>query len=174
VLDAYALSLSSLLLTAGTIADRYGRLFVFAAGVGLFTLASILCGASQNGLQLDLARAFQGVGGAAMFTTALALIGQDFSGSARGTAIAAWGSTVGGAVAVGPLLGGALTEALGWRWIFFVNIPIGVAVLAVCALRMQNVRDPEAKGLDLPGLVTFSGFLFLLVLALLRGNDDGW
>jgi EmrB/QacA subfamily drug resistance transporter len=174
VLDAYALSLASLLLTYGTLADRFGRKRVFVAGVGIFTLASLLCGIADSGLQLDLARAFQGVGGAAMFTTALALIAQDFSGHARGTAIAYWGATVGGAVAVGPVLGGALTDGLNWRWIFFVNLPIGAGVLAICATRMVNVADPHSEHLDLAGLVTFSGSLLLLVLGLLRGNDKGW
>jgi EmrB/QacA subfamily drug resistance transporter len=174
VLDAYALSLASLLLTYGTLADRFGRKRIFVAGVAVFTLASLLCGLAQSGLQLDLARAFQGVGGAAMFTTALALIAQDFSGHARGTAIAFWGSTVGVAVAVGPVLGGALTDALSWRWIFFVNLPIGLAVLVISLLQMANVVDPQSVRLDLAGLVTFSGGLLLFVLALLRGNDRGW
>ncbi|MGH9017980.1 MAG: MFS transporter, partial [Acidimicrobiales bacterium] len=116
----------------------------------------------------------QGVGGAAMFATSLALIGQDFSGKERGTAIAAWSATVGGAVALGPLVGGALTSGLGWRWIFFVNVPIGVATLAVSVTRMRNVSDPDSTRLDVAGLLTFSGALFLLVLGLTRGNDDGW
>jgi EmrB/QacA subfamily drug resistance transporter len=174
VIDAYSLSLASLLLTYGTFADRFGRKRLFVFGVAIFTLASLLCGISGSGVQLDLARAFQGVGGAAMFTTALALIAQDFAGPARGTAIAFWGATVGGAVAVGPVLGGALTDGLNWRWVFFVNLPVGAAVLAICAVRMVNVVDPHTEHLDLGGLVTFAGSLFLLVLALLRGNDDGW
>src|SRR5205823_15736 len=153
---------------------RFGRKRAFGAGVAIFTVSSLLCGLSGSATQLDLARALQGVGGAAMFTTSLALIAQDFSGRERGTAIAVWGATVGAAVAVGPLVGGALTEALGWQWIFFVNLPIGGAVLAIVALRMVNVSDPDAVGVDFAGLVTFSGSLFLLVFALLRGNDRGW
>ena len=174
VLDAYSLSLASLLLTYGTLADRFGRKRIFVVGVGIFTLASLLCGVAGSGLELDLFRAFQGVGGAAMFTTALALIAQDFAGHARGTAIAYWSATVGGAVAVGPVLGGALTDGLGWRWVFFVNLPIGCAVLMIAAVRMRNVVDPHTEHLDVAGLVTFSGALLLLVLALLRGNDKGW
>jgi EmrB/QacA subfamily drug resistance transporter len=174
VIDAYALTLAAFVLTGGTLADRYGRKRMFAIGVAIFTFGSLLCGIAQTGLQLDLARAFQGIGGAIMFATALALIAQDFTGRERGTAIAVWSSTVGSAVAIGPVLGGALTEGFGWRWVFFVNLPIGAAVLALVAMRMVNVRDPETKRLDVAGLVTFSASLFLLVFALLRGNDLGW
>src|SRR5262245_29590636 len=174
VIDAYALTLAAFVLTGGSLADRYGRKRIFGVGVGIFTFGSLLCGIAQTGLQLDLARAFQGIGGAIMFATALALIAQDFSGRERGTAIALWSSTVGSAVAIGPVLGGALTEGFGWRWVFFVNLPIGAIVLAIVWLRMVNVRDPESTHLDVAGLVTFSGSLFLLVFALLRGNDLGW
>ena len=174
VIDAYALTLAAFVLTGGSLADRYGRKRIFGVGVAIFTFGSLLCGIAQSGVQLDVARAFQGVGGAIMFATALALIAQDFQGRERGTAIALWSSTVGSAVAIGPVLGGALTEGLGWRWVFFVNLPIGALVLLLVGTRMVNVRDPEATHLDLAGLGTFSGSLFLLVFALLRGNDLGW
>ena len=174
VISAYALTLSALLLTQGSLADRFGRKRVFIAGVVVFTLSSLACALATSAPVLVGARAVQGVGGAGMFATGLALIGQDFQGRERGTAIAVWGSTVGGAVAIGPLIGGALTSGLGWQWIFYVNLPIGVLTVAVAALRMVNVADPDAKRLDLGGLVTFSGSLFLLVLGLTRGNDDGW
>jgi len=174
VISAYALSLAALLLTQGTLADRFGRKRIFVAGLTIFTLASLTCGLANSAIFLIVGRAVQGVGGAAMFATSLALIGQDFRGKDRGTAIAAWGATVGGAVAVGPLAGGALTSGLGWRWIFFVNVPIGIATLVVSLKRMVNVSDPDTKRLDVAGLLTFSGALFLLILGLTRGNDDGW
>jgi EmrB/QacA subfamily drug resistance transporter len=174
VIDAYALTLAALILTSGTLADRIGRKRVFIGGVVVFTLASLLCGLSSSATMLILARALQGVGGAAMFATSLALIAQEFQGRERGTAIAAWGSTVGGAVAIGPLIGGAITTGLGWRWIFFVNLPVGAATIAISAMRMINVRDPDAERLDWAGLVTFSGALFLLIFGLLRGTDEGW
>jgi EmrB/QacA subfamily drug resistance transporter len=174
VIDAYSLTLAALVLTSGSLADRFGRKRIFVAGVSIFTVSSLLCGIAQTGPQLDLARALQGVGGAAMFATALALIAQDYQGRERGTAIAYWSATVGGAVAIGPLLGGALTDAFGWRWVFFVNLPIGAAVLAIAALRMVNIADPNAKRVDLIGLVTFSSSLFLLIFGLLRGNGEGW
>jgi EmrB/QacA subfamily drug resistance transporter len=174
VIDAYALTLSALILTGGTLADRIGRKRVFTGGVALFTLASLLCGLSDSATLLVLARGLQGFGGAAMFATSLALIAQEFQGPERGSAIAAWGATVGGAVAIGPLIGGALTDGLGWQWIFFVNLPIGIATIAISATRMVNVRDPDAERLDWAGLVTFSGALFLLIFGLLRGTDEGW
>jgi EmrB/QacA subfamily drug resistance transporter len=174
VIDAYALTLSALILTSGTLADRIGRKRVFTGGVALFTIASLLCGLSDSATLLVLARGLQGFGGAAMFATSLALIAQEFQGHERGTAIAAWGATVGGAVAIGPLVGGALTDGLGWQWIFFVNIPIGIATIAISVTRMVNVRDPDAERLDWAGLISFSGALFLLIFGLLRGTDEGW
>ena len=111
VVDAYTLTLSAFTLTMGTLADRFGRRRLFLIGVGLFTLASLLCGLATSATFLHLARGLQGIGGAAMFATSLALIAQEFQGPERGTAIAAWGATIGGAVAVGPLVGGALTDA---------------------------------------------------------------
>ncbi len=173
VISAYALSLSALILTQGSLADRFGRKRIFVAGLVVFTLASLACALARTGNELIAARAVQGVGGAGMFATSLALIGQEFQGSQRSTAIAAWSATVGGAVAVGPLVGGALTTGLGWPWIFYVNVPVGVITIAL-ATRMVNVSDPHATRLDWPGLVTFSGGLFFLVLGLTRGNDDGW
>jgi EmrB/QacA subfamily drug resistance transporter len=173
VISSYAVSLAALILTQGSLADRFGRKRIFIIGVAIFSLASLACGLAHTPTELIAARAVQGIGGAAMFATSLALIGQDFQGSLRSTAIAVWGATVGGAVAVGPLVGGALTSGFGWRWIFYVNVPIGVLTLLL-STRLRNVTDPGARQLDWPGLVTFSGGLFLLVLALTRGNDDGW
>ncbi len=174
VIDAYALTLAAFILTCGSLADRFGRKTVFVGGIAVFTLASILCGAAGSTDLLIGARALQGFGGAAMFATGLALIGQEFHGPERGKAIAAWGATVGVAVALGPLIGGGLTDTLGWRWIFFVNAPVGVMTVVLAVTRMVNIGDPDAKRLDWAGLVTFSGALFLLMLGLLRGNEEGW
>jgi EmrB/QacA subfamily drug resistance transporter len=174
VIDAYAVALAAFILTCGSVADRFGRKTVFVGGLGLFILASLACGAADGTALLIAARALQGIGGAAMFATGLALISQEFEGSERGKAIAAWGATVGAAVAVGPLVGGGLTDTLGWRWIFWVNAPIGIATIAVAVSGMVNIGDAGAKRLDWAGLVTFSGSLFALMLGLLRGNDRGW
>src|SRR5919201_2003826 len=174
VVDAYSLTLAAFLLTAGSFADRLGRRRVFSVGFAVFTLASFLCGISGNATLLNLARGLQGVGGAAMFATSLALIAQEFQGRERGTAIGAWGATIGGAVAVGPLVGGALTEGFGWEWIFFGNVPIGIAAIVLTTSKLANLRAPDPEPIDWPGLATFSLGLFALIFGLIRGNPDGW
>jgi EmrB/QacA subfamily drug resistance transporter len=174
VVDAYALTLAALLLTAGSLGDRLGRRAVFAGGFAIFTLASLACGLAWDPTSLNIARAVQGIGGAAMFATTLALIAQEFKGPDRATAFGIWGATVGGAVAVGPLIGGALTDGLGWEWIFFVNVPIGALAILLTMTRVGESRDRDAQGVDWPGVVTFSASLFLLIFALVRGNAEGW
>src|ERR671934_2532354 len=174
VVDAYALTLASFLLVFGSLGDRLGRRRIFSIGFGVFTLASLLCGLSNDPTVLNFFRALQGVGGAAMFATSLALIAQEFEGRERGRAIGIWGATVGGAVAVGPLIGGALTDAFGWEWIFLVNMPIGVAAIVLTETKVANVRATDPQPVDWAGLATFSASLFLLVFALVRGNAEGW
>ena len=174
VVDAYALTLAALILTAGTLADRYGRRLLFIIGVVVFTLSSLLCGLAWSIAVLDIARAVQGVGGAALFATALALIGAEYRGPEIGGAIAIWGATIGAAVASGPLVGGILTDALDWRWVFFVNVPVGAFALFVALTRMRESRDPQATHTDVWGLLTFSASLFLIVFGVLRGNAEGW
>ena len=174
VVDAYALTLAALILTAGALADRYGRRLLFSVGVVVFTLSSLLCGLAWNIAVLDIARAVQGVGGAALFATALALIGAEYGGPDIGGAIAVWGATIGVAVASGPLIGGILTDALDWRWVFFVNVPVGAFALFVALTRMRESRDPKATSTDVWGLLTFSASLFLIVFGVLRGNAEGW
>ncbi len=174
VVDAYTLTLAAFTLAMGSLADRFGRRRLFVIGVGVFTLASLLCGLATSATFLHLARALQGVGGAAMFATSLALIAQEFEGPERGAAIAAWGATIGGAVAVGPLVGGALTDTFGWEWIFFVNVPIGIGTVILATTQAGESHDPEAKRLDWAGLITFSLSLFALIFGLLRGNAEGW
>jgi EmrB/QacA subfamily drug resistance transporter len=174
VVDAYSLMLASFLLTAGSLGDRLGRRRVFTIGFGVFTAASFLCGIAENPTLLNLARGLQGVGGAGMFATSLALIGQEFHGKDRATAFGVWGAVVGGAVAVGPLVGGIVTETLGWEWIFFINVPIGIVAMVLTERQIVNVFAEEPEPIDVPGLVTFSSALFLLIFGLIRGNSDGW
>jgi EmrB/QacA subfamily drug resistance transporter len=175
VIDAYTLALAAIVLTAGSLADRLGRRAVFAAGLAVFSVASLAAGLAPDATFLNVSRAVEGIGGAAMFAVSLALVAQEFpAGKARGTAMAIYGATIGMSVAVGPLVGGALTDGIGWRWVFFINVPVGIAALAVTYLKVRESRNPNASRIDWMGLVTLSGGLFLLVLALLRGNDAGW
>src|SRR4051812_23340816 len=174
VIDAYALTLAALQLTAGSLADRFGRKRLFAIGTVIFTAGSLFCGLAPTVTFLSVSRAAQGVGGAIMFATALALLSGAFSGRERGTAFAFFGATTGVAVAIGPVLGGVLTSGLSWDWIFFVNVPICVAALTVTLLKVEETRDPHPGRLDLAGLVAFSAPLALLVLGLIRGGEDGW
>ena len=174
VVDAYALTLAAFMLTAGALGDMFGRREMFAIGLGVFSLSSLACGVSTSSLVLNLARGVQGVGGAIMFATSLALIAGAFQGRERGTAFGIYGAVVGGAVAVGPLLGGAITSGLGWRWIFFVNVPIGVVAVFVTLTRIDRSRGGASRHVDWGGFVTFSAALFLLVFALVRGNTTGW
>jgi EmrB/QacA subfamily drug resistance transporter len=175
VVDAYALTLAALVLTAGSLADRLGRRRLFAVGLAIFSLASLLCALAPDPTFLNVARALQGVGGAVMFAVSLALIAQEFTaGRERGMAMGLYGGTIGMAVAIGPLVGGALTDSLGWESIFYLNVPIGLLAIAVTYLKVRESRDPHATRIDWAGVGTFSGALFLLVLALVRGNDEGW
>jgi EmrB/QacA subfamily drug resistance transporter len=174
VVDAYALTLAAFLLTAGVVGDIYGRRIVFAVGLAVFSVSSLVCGLSTTSLMLNLARAVQGVGGAIMFATSLALIAQAFQGRDRGTAVGLFGAVTGGAVAIGPLVGGAITSGIGWRWIFFVNVPIGVIAIFITLTRIAESRDPSTRRVDWIGFVSFSLSLFALVFALVRGNDEGW
>ena len=174
VVDSYALTLAAVLLTAGALADLVGRRLIFALGVVVFSGASLMCALASSALFLNLARGVEGIGGAMMYATALALLAQEFHGRERGTAFGIWGAAIAVSAAVGPLLGGVLTDSFGWSSIFYINVPIGVIVVVLTFLRLPESRDPEGKRVDWVGTVTFTGALFALVLALIRGNDKGW
>ena len=174
VISAYALTLAAFLLTAGSLADLYGRRRLFAWGIVIFTAGSLCCGLATGSLFLELARAGQGVGGAIMFATSLALLAQSFQGRDRGVALGLFGAITGIAVAVGPVLGGALTSGLSWRWIFYVNVPIGIAAFLVTVLRVDESRNPDATRPDWAGFVTFSLALASLVYGLIESQSDGW
>jgi EmrB/QacA subfamily drug resistance transporter len=174
VVDAYALALATCVLTAGALADLYGRKRLFLAGILLFTAASVACGVANDALFLIIARGVQGIGGAMMFATALALLSQEFHGRERGTAFGVWGATIGAAVAIGPLAGGMLTSWLSWRWIFLVNIPIGIGAVVLALREVRESSDPAHSRLDPVGLVTLTGTLLCLILGLIEGNRRGW
>jgi EmrB/QacA subfamily drug resistance transporter len=175
IVDAYTLALASTVLTAGALADRLGRRRVFAVGLTVFTAASAVCAASGSIGMLIAARAVQGIGGAILFAVSLALLANAFPGEReRSGALAAYGATIAGSFAIGPAVGGALTSGLDWQWIFLINVPIGIVSLAVTLTHVEESRDPAARRIDWPGQATLASGLFLLVLALLRGNEQGW
>ncbi len=171
VVDAYALTLAAFLLTAGSLADMFGRRLMYLIGLAIFTGASVLCGFATSTLMLQLSRGLQGVGGAIMFAVSLALLADAFRGRDRGTAFGVWGAVTGLAVAIGPLLGGLLTSGLSWRWIFFVNAPIGVIAVVISVLKVSESRAPQASRPDWAGFVLFSAALALLVYALIESNQ---
>ena len=174
VVDAYALTLAAFMLSAGSLADLRGRRLVFATGIVVFSIGSALCGGAPTATFLALARGFQGIGGAIMFAVSLALIAQAFPPLERGVAFGAFGAVTGVALAVGPVLGGTIITALSWRWIFFVNVPIGAFALALTLLRVEESKLPHAPRIDLAGFVTFSLGLAGLVYGLIISQSDGW
>ena len=171
VIDAYALTLAAFLLTAGSVADMYGRRLLYLIGLVVFTLASVLCGFAVTSLMLQLSRALQGVGGAIMFAVSLALLADAFRGKDRAVAFGAWGAVTGLAVAIGPLLGGALTSGLSWRWIFFVNVPFGIIAVVIAIMKVAESRSPHASGPDWAGFALFTVALASLVYALIESNQ---
>src|SRR5271166_4833632 len=171
VVDAYALTLAAFLLTAGSLADMYGRRLLYLIGLALFTCASVLCGFAASTLMLQLSRGLQGVGGAIMFAVSLALLADAFRGKDRGVAFGVWGTVTGLAVAIGPLLGGILTSGLSWRWIFFVNVPIGVAAVVIAVMKVAESRAPHASRPDWAGFTIFTVALASLVYGLIESNQ---
>jgi EmrB/QacA subfamily drug resistance transporter len=174
VLDAYALTLASLLLTSGALADRYGRKRLFQIGLIIFTLGSLLCGVAQDPLMLILSRSGQGVGGAIMFATSLALLGNSFRGKDRGVAFGVWGAITGIATALGPVLGGVITTEWSWRIIFLVNVPVGVFAVALTAWGVIESKSPHPSAPDWAGFVLLTIGLVSLIYGLIRAGEISW
>src|ERR1700677_4262716 len=155
VVDAYALTFAVLLLTAGAIADRHGRKRLFQIGMTVFALGSLLCGLSTSSAELDAARVFQGIGGAALASTALALLAAAFPDDRqRVRAVSLWAAISGIALGIGPTVGGILVTDVGWRWVFFINVPIGALCLLFGVRVLAESTNPNARRLDLPGQLT--------------------
>ena len=171
VVDAYALTLAALLLTAGSLADLYGRRLLYVIGLAGFTIASLLCGVAGSTLLLQLSRGLQGIGGAIMFSVSLALLADAFRGKDRGVAFGIWGAITGLAVAIGPLLGGALTSGLSWRWIFFVNLPVGIFAVVITVTKVSESKPPRARRPDWVGFLLFTLALASLVYGLIESNQ---
>jgi EmrB/QacA subfamily drug resistance transporter len=174
VISAYLLSYASLLMGAGAYADLKGRKKAMVIGLAVFAISSGLCGAATSSSMLNLARAVQGCGGALLLTAALAIISNTFTGEARAKAFAVWGACLGIALTSGPIIGGWITNAFGWRWIFFVNVPACAVLIFATFSVISESRDPQAKRLDFKGIGTFSPALLLLVWGLIDGNTAGW
>jgi EmrB/QacA subfamily drug resistance transporter len=174
VMDIYALALAAVLLGSGALADRVGRKRVYLVGLVVFALASLGCALAPGPGLLIAARAVQGVGGAAMFATTLALLGATYRGKDRAVAFGIWGAINGAASAIGPILGGLLTEHFSWRWIFLINLPVSVVAVALAIRVLTESSDPRAARVDIPGMVTFGTSAGALTWALIRGSDAGW
>jgi EmrB/QacA subfamily drug resistance transporter len=171
--NAYNLSFAVLLMTAAGLGDRFGRRRMFAAGLGIFSLASAACALAPTVGWLIAARAVQGAGAALVTTLALALIGAAFSPERRGSALGIFFALTGLAVATGPLIGGAITEGIAWQWIFWLNVPIGLALIPLALTRIPESHGPDTT-LDLRGLLLVTGGVLGLVWGLVRGNLAGW
>jgi EmrB/QacA subfamily drug resistance transporter len=174
IVTGYALTFASLMLVGGKVADAYGRRLVFVVGIVVFTIASLGCGLATSSEMLIGARVLQGAGAALMNPATLSIIAATFPPRERGTAIGIWAGTSAMALAIGPLVGGLITEHLDWSWIFFVNVPIGVLGIAASFLFIDESRDETHASLDLPGLAASSVGLFALTYALVEANTYGW
>jgi len=175
VVNGYALTFAVLMLTGGKLADLFGRRFIFIVGLAIFTGASLACGLAPNANFLIGARVVQGVGSALMNPATLSIITATFPPRQRGMAIGVWAGVSALALAIGPLVGGVITQHISWNWIFFINVPVGILAIVVARLVIRESRDNSAEQrLDLPGLLTSAIGLFALIYALIEANTYGW
>ena len=175
IVTGYALTFASLMLTGGKLADMLGRRLIFVAGLAIFTLASLACGLAETEQFLIGARVVQGAGAALMNPATLSIIAATFPPRQRGTAIGIWAGVSALALAIGPLVGGLLTQHLDWSWIFFVNVPVGIVAIVASFVLIRESKDESAEQrLDLPGLLTSGIGLFALTYGLIEANTYGW
>jgi EmrB/QacA subfamily drug resistance transporter len=174
VVSAYILPFAALLIATGALADRLGRRRMLLWGLSIFTIASLLCGLAPTLGALNGARALQAVGAALQLSAALAVISHGFETHERARAYAVWGTVMGVAPTMGPLIGGLISTYFGWRWAFLVNIPIGALLISVATTSIDGARDPEAGRLDFAGIALFGGGLSSVVWALIEANNAGW
>src|SRR3954453_20716740 len=171
--NAYTLTFAVLLLTGAALGDRFGRRLMLSIGLGIFTLASAAAALAPSIAALNAARAVQGLGGAIVMPLTLTILSAAVPAERRGLALGAWGGIGGLAVAIGPLVGGAVVSGVSWHWIFWLNVPIGLVLAPLAFLRLNESHGPSGK-LDLPGLALVSVGLFGIVWGLIRGNGQGW
>lgn len=175
ILNIYVLIFAALLITLGRLGDIYGRKIMFLSGLGVFTIASLLCGLAPTFTLLLVARGIQAIGAAAMLPATLSILNVIFANKNRGLALGIWGAVAGAANALGPVIGGALVSAYSWRWIFLVNIPIGVIAFIVAIRMISESKDVQTSPrIDVPGVTTISISLFSLTYALVEGQKYGW
>ena len=174
IVTGYALSFAALMLIGGKLADAFGRRLIFVVGIVVFTGASLWCGLADSGEMLIAARVVQGMGAALMNPATLSIIAATFPPKQRGMAIGIWAGVSALALAIGPLVGGLLTEQLSWHWIFFVNVPVGVLAIVASFLLITESKDETHESLDLPGLATSALGLFALTYGLIEANEYGW
>jgi EmrB/QacA subfamily drug resistance transporter len=175
IVTGYALSFAVLMLTGGKLADMFGRRLIFLSGLAIFTFSSLLCGLAGTAELLIGARVLQGVGAALMLPATLSIISATFPPRERGTALGIWAGVSAMALAIGPLVGGLITEHIGWNWIFYINVPVGLVGLVAGRLIIPESKDTShEQRLDLPGLVSSGIALFALVFALIEANSHGW
>ena len=171
--NAYTLTFAVLLLTGAALGDRLGRRLMFGVGMGIFTLASAAAALAPSIEALVAARAVQGIGGAIVTPLTLTILSSAVPPEKRGLALGAWGGIGGLAVAMGPLVGGAVVEGLSWQWIFWLNVPIGLVVMPLALRRLEETRGPSSR-LDVPGVALVSAGMLGVVWGLVRGNGQGW
>jgi EmrB/QacA subfamily drug resistance transporter len=174
VVSAYILPFAALLIPAGALADRLGRRRMLLLGLSIFTLASALCGIAPDLAVLNGARALQAVGAALQLSASLAVIAHGFESQQRVRVFAIWGTVMGVAPSLGPILGGLVTSYLGWRWAFLINLPIGVGLISLAVASVDESRDPNAGRIDFPGIILFGTGLSSIVWALIAANRVGW
>jgi EmrB/QacA subfamily drug resistance transporter len=174
IVTGYALAFAAFMLIGGKVADAYGRRRIFVLGIVVFTAASLVCGLAPSSSALIAARVVQGVGAALMSPATLSIIAATFPAAERGAAVGIWAGVSALALAIGPLVGGLLTEHLSWHWIFFVNVPVGVVGVLASSTLVDESRDETHERLDLPGLATSGLGLFALTYALIEANTYGW
>jgi EmrB/QacA subfamily drug resistance transporter len=171
--NAYTLTFAVLLISGAALGDRFGRRRMFTIGLAIFTLASAAAALAPSIDYLIAARALQGLGGAIVTPLTLTILSAAVPAEKRGLALGAWGGISGLAVAIGPLVGGAVVQGISWQWIFWLNVPIGLALIPLAALRLRESRGPN-DAIDLPGVGLASAGLFGIVWGLVRGNSVGW
>ncbi|GAA1964821.1 MFS transporter [Amycolatopsis minnesotensis] len=174
VVNGYVLTYAVLLVTCGRLGDLYGQKATFLAGLGVFTISSALCGLAQNPTQLIIARLLQGIGGAMLTPQSLAVVSKVFPAEKRGAALGIWGAFAGGAAAIGPSLGGLIVSSLDWRWVFFINVPIGLAAIVLGAIVVPDLRGGPRRKLDLLGTTVLTAGLTLLVFGFIEGPPHQW